>query len=100
MVKVVKALVDDPASNMYGFGDSETVLAWRERVKGYFGVFFRIRIGEMLDNEIRVQHHEDINTELYRVSNKNNEADRTARPHSVSEEVGVWLSGPAYLKLL
>ena len=61
----MKALVDDPASMMYGFGGSETVLAWRERVKGYFGEVFRIRIGEKLDNEIRGQHLEDINTEWY-----------------------------------
>ena len=71
VVRVVRALVDDPPAKVYFLGDSETVLACRERDKGYFGEFFGNRVGEMFDNEIRVQHLvEDITTEWYHVSRR------------------------------
>ena len=56
VVRVVRALVDDPPAKVYFLGDSETVLGGRERDKGFFGEFFGNRIGEMHDNEIRMQN--------------------------------------------
>ena len=55
-VRIVRALVEDPPETVLFLGDSETVLASRERDKGYFGEFFGNRIGEMHDNETRMKN--------------------------------------------
>ena len=44
VVRVIRALVDDPPAKVDFLGDSETVLGSRERDKGYFGEFFGNRI--------------------------------------------------------
>ena len=89
VVRVIRALVDDPPAKVYFLGDSETVLGSRERDKGFFGEFFGNRIGEMHDNEIRMQNLvEDIITEWHHVSSQDNAADRGTRLKSVPEDFG------------
>ena len=103
VVRVIRALVEDPPAKVYFLGDSETVLASRERDKGFFGEFFGNRIGEQYDNEVRIQNLvEDITTEWHHLASEDNAADRTSRIHSLPEDLGLdseWMTGPAYLKL-
>jgi hypothetical protein len=80
-------------------GGQTMMTIWEVVYKGYFGN----RIGELFDNEIRIQHLvEDITTKWYHVSSQNNAADRTTRLHIVPEVFGLdseGMTGPAYLKL-
>ena len=103
VVRVIRALVQDPPSKIYFLGDSETVLACRERDRGFFGEFFGNRIGEQHDNVTRIQNLVgDIGIEWYHVASSDNAADTVTRlkiaPEFLQQGSG-WLEGPEYLKL-
>ena len=102
-LRVVHALADDPPGVVMFLGDSQTILASREREKGFFGEFFGNRIGEQYDNiermELLVNFDKPI--QWYYVSTELNVADRGTRTLSVVEDLGQnseWLLGPAFLR--
>ena len=103
VVRIVHALLEDPPTRIIFLGDSETVLACRERDKGFFGEFYGNRIGEQHDNATRVHNMaSNIDMEWYHVSSDDNAADVVTRMRSLPSDLslqGAWLSGPSYLKL-
>ena len=101
--RVVHALMDDPPGEVIFIGDAETVLASRERDKGFFGEWFGNRIGEQFDNIERIETLVVLDKPpvWYHVASQDNAADRTTRLQSVPEDLGLdseWLNGPAYLR--
>ena len=101
--RVVHALLEDPSGVVYFLGDSETILACRERDKGFFGEFFGNRIGEMYDNEYRIRIAAgDIRIEWHHVKSKDNAADRVTRLETLPSDLCLgseWLDGPSFLRL-
>ena len=102
-LRIVHALVDDPPGQVMFVGDSQTILASRERDKGFFGEFFGNRIGETFDNVERMENlvKFDSPVQWYYVASEKNAADRATRLQSVPDDLGLgseWLNGPAYLK--
>ena len=100
---MVHALLDDPPGEVIFIGDAETVLASRERDKGFFGEWFGNRIGEQYDNIERIEDLVVLDKApvWYHVASEDNAADRTTRLQSVPSDLGLdsdWLNGPAYLK--
>lgn len=101
--RVVLALLDDPPGRVYFCGDSETVLACREKESGFFGEFFGNRIGEQMDNQEKIEEIVRVGEagEWYHVPSADNAADRPSRLDSSPDDLGLdseWLCGPAYLK--
>ena len=101
--RVVHAMLDDPSGEIIFIGDAETVLASRERDKGFFGEWFGNRIGEQYDNIERIQNMVELDRApvWYHVASQDNAADRTTRLQSVPEDLGLdseWLNVPAYLR--
>ena len=80
-LRIVHSMRDDPPGQVVFLGDSETVLASRERDKGYFGEFFGNRIGEQWDNIERMEQLVKFEKSpmWYHVASKDNAADRTTR---------------------
>ena len=54
LLKVVLALHKDPPAQIYCLGDSECVLASREKSRGFFGEYFANRLGEQHDNQEKI----------------------------------------------
>ena len=104
MLRVVVAMADDPPEQVFFAGDSETVLASRERESGFFGEYFGNRIGEQFENQEEIEKITQVGIagEWYHVPSADNAADRPSRMNSEPRDLGVdseWLGGPAYLKL-
>ena len=102
-LRIIHALVEDPPGRVIFVGDSQTILASRERDKGFFGEFFGNRIGEQFDNiermELLVKFDNPV--EWFYVPTNQNAADKGTRLQSVPGELGLnseWLTGPSYLK--
>ena len=55
VLRVIMALLADPPGQVFYCGDSETILASREKKSGFFGEYFGNRIGEQMDNQERVE---------------------------------------------
>ena len=103
-MRVVVALMDNPPHKIFFLGDSETVLASRERESGFFGEYCGNRIGEQFDNQEIIEKIAKVGEagEWYHVSGKDNAADRATRLNSLPEDLGLnsdWQNGPPYLKL-
>ena len=103
VLRVIMALLADPPGQVFYCGDSETILASREKKSGFFGEYFGNRIGEQMDNQERVEEVVQVATagEWYHVPTADNAADRPSRLDSVPDDLGLeseWLCGPAYLK--
>ena len=102
-VRIMRALLEDPPAKLFFLGDSETILASREKDRGYFGEFFGNRIGEVHDNEIRIKNLAgDIEIEWLHVAIADNAADLVTRLSALPDTLvgdSCWLNGPAYFKL-
>ena len=103
-MRVVLALLKDPPHQIFFLGDSETVLASREKESGFFGEYFGNRIGEQFDNQEIIEKLSKVghNGEWYHVSSLDNAADRATRLNSTPEDLGLdsdWQRGPSYLRL-
>ena len=59
-LRIVHALKDSPPAKMMFLGDSNTILASRERNRGFFGEYFGNRIGETYDNIEKIQNMVDL----------------------------------------
>ena len=103
MLRVVLAMLEDPPGQVFYCGDSETVLASREKAGGFFGEYFGNRIGEQIDNQEQVEKIVQVASggEWYHVPGSENAADRASRLRSSPGDLGLdseWMCGPAYLK--
>ena len=102
-LRIIHASVEDPPGQVIFVGDLQTILASRERDKGFFGEFFGNRIGEQFDNVERMENlvNFDYPVEWYYVPTDKNAADKGTRLQSEPGELGLdseWLNGPLYLK--
>ena len=104
LLKIVLALNEDPPAQIFCLGDSECILASREKTGGFFGEFFGNRLGEQHDNQEKIEKLVKVGNhgEWYFVPGAQNAADRPTRLDSVPADLSmdsVWMNGPAYLKL-
>ena len=102
LLRVVRALESVPV-RVYIAGDSETILAAKEKHSGYFNEYFSNRIGEIIENEKKITELCPIGMrgEWYHVASKDNPADRPTRTNSMVEDIvpgSDWQEGPNYLK--
>ena len=103
---VVQALEHEglPTKVLVG-GDSETVLAAREKATGALGEFFGNRIGECWDLQEKIAELVPVGIsglgEWYHMASQENAADRPTRLDSRPEDVAIgseWQEGPSYLR--
>ena len=104
VLRVVLSLLEDPPGQVYFMGDSETILASRERESGFFGEFFGNRIGEQCDNQESLEKIVRVGLagEWYHIPSEYNAADKATRLNTVPADLCIgsdWLCGPVYLKL-
>ena len=105
--RVVRALNEEDIPEFVWFiGDSETVLAAREKESGFFGEFFGNRIGETHDFQAELQKITKVGDngdgKWWHVKSADNAADRSSRLDSIPSELGIgseWQRGPDYLTL-
>ena len=103
-LRIVLSLLEDPPKKAYFLGDSECILASREKQGGFFGEFFGNQIWEQFHNQQRLEEVLTVGEkgEWYWVSSENNAADRASRLNSSPADLALgsaWLEGPTYLKL-
>jgi len=85
-------------------GDSECTLASIEKTSGSFGEYFGNRIGDIHDNQARIQEYCPVgnNGEWYHVSSNDNSADQPTRLDSTAPDIGptsAWQLAPDYIYL-
>ena len=103
--RVLKSFnLEDMPEVVWIIGDSETVLASREKDAGFFGEFFGNRIGETYDymEEIQKLTKVGISGEWYHCKSADNAADRASRLDSTPADLrfgSEWQDGPGYLYL-
>ena len=105
-VIVVQALEykELPSKVLVG-GDSETVLAAREKSCGALGEYFGNRIGECWDLQGKISELVPVGIdgegEWYHMPSKYNAADKPTRLNSKASDLGIsseWQNGPSYLQ--
>ena len=103
--RAIKSLnPEDVPERVWVVGDSETVLASREKDSGFFGEYFGNRIGETFDFQEEIQKLVPVgyNGEWWHVKSEDNAADRASRLDSVPADLqlgSLWQTGPDYLCL-
>ena len=98
-VKVVRAMQLKP-EKVWICGDSETILASREKNSGYFTEWFGNRIGETHDNQAKIEEISPVG-EWYHLASAYNMADRPSRLDSKPRDIGFgseWQEGKDFLK--
>ena len=95
---------DEIPERVWMIGDSECTLASLEKVSGAFGEYFGNRIGEILDNQAKIERFCPVgnNGEWWFVPSSDNAADQATRLNTDCNELGLdseWQNGPSYLKL-
>ena len=83
-------------------GDSECTLASIEKTSGALGEYFGNRVGEILDNQAKMQEICPVGNEgeWYHVSSDDNAADKPTRVNSTHTDIlpdSTWQRGPSYL---
>ena len=105
VMRIVLAQIEDPPGQVFFLGDSETILASREKEGGFFGEFFGNRVGEILDHQERLEQILVVGAgggEWYHVASEDNAADPATRVVKDPEDLDLgseWLTGPNYLRL-
>ena len=86
--KIVESIHAKP-KKVWFIGDSETVLASREKWSGFFTEWFSNRIGETHDNQKRVEDHCKVgnNGEWWHIKGSLNPADQPTRLNSKPEDI-------------
>ena len=103
---VIQALeVEELPTRVLIGGDSETVLAAREKACGALGEFFGNRVGECWSLQEKIAELVPVGVsgggEWYHMSSMNNAADRPTRLDSKPEDLGigsVWQDGLPYMR--
>jgi hypothetical protein len=95
-------LSSDIPETVWFFGDSECTLASIEKVNGAFGEYFGNRIGEIFDNQAKIEELCPVgeNGEWWAVDTKDNGADMASHLDSTTDDLragSVHQNGPAYL---
>ena len=103
LVKTVRAMEIKP-ERVWVAGDSETVLASREKHSGYFSEFYSNRIGETHDNQKKVEVICPVGEagEWWHISGAENPADRPSRVGSKPEDIkygSEWQVGKQFLRM-
>ena len=103
LVRTVRAMEIKP-ERVWVVGDSETVLASREKHSGYFSEYYSNRIGETHDNQKKVEAICPVGNEgeWWHISGAENPADRPSRVGSKPNDVGYgseWQRGKDFLRL-
>ena len=85
-------------------GDSECTLSSIEKVNAAFGEYFGNRVGEILNNQAKIEEFCPVGEdgEWYHVKSSDNGADIATRLDSTPNEIGShsgWQKGPSYLQL-
>jgi hypothetical protein len=82
---------EDIPERVWIVGDSETVLASREKDTGFFGEFFGNRIGETFNFQEEIEKIAPVgmNGEWWHVPSEHNAADRPSRLDSVPADIGL-----------
>ena len=105
VMRIVLAQIEDPPGQVFFLGDSETILASREKEGGFFGEYFGNRVGEILDHQERLEQILVVGAgggEWYHVASVDNAADPATRVVKDPEDLDLgsdWLTGPSYLRL-
>ena len=97
---------EDMPERVYFLGDSETVLASREKNSGFFGEYYGNRIGETFDVQAEIQKLTQVGDNgdglWWHVKSSDNAADRPSRLDTVPADIDLgsrWQTGPDYLTL-
>ena len=103
LVKVVRAL-DIKPQRVWVAGDSETVLASREKHSGYFSEYYGNRVGETHDNQKKIEEICPVGEagEWWHIRGSNNPADRPTRLDTKPDDIkygSTWQKGEAFLHL-
>ena len=85
-------------------GDSECTLASIAKVSAAFGEYFGNRVGEILDNQAKIEQFCPVGEdgEWWHAKSEDNAADCATRLDTHCADIGLhseWQNGPAYLKL-
>ena len=92
VMRIILAQIEDPPGQVLFLGDSETILASREKESGFFNEYFGNRIGEILDHQERLEDIVKVGIstgEWYHVGGKDNAADLASRVASDPEDLVV-----------
>ena len=103
VVKVVRAL-DIKPQGVWIAGDSETVLASREKHSGYFSEYYGNRVGETHDNQKKIEEICPVGEagEWWHIKGTDNPADRPTRLDTKPADIqygSSWQRGEAFLHL-
>ena len=103
LVKVVRAL-DVKPQRVWVAGDSETVLASREKHSGYFSEYYGNRVGETHDNQKKIEEICPVGEagEWWHIKGTENPADRPTRLDTKPADIqysSTWQKGNAFLHL-
>ena len=103
LVKVVRAL-DIKPQRVWAAGDSETVLASREKHSGYFSEYYGNRVGETHDNQKKIEEFCPVGEsgEWWHIKGSDNPADRPTRLDTKPDDImygSTWQRGEDFLKL-
>ena len=103
-LSTIKACVESGTTptKVWLLGDSECTLSSLEKTGGAFGEYFGNRVGEVLDNQARIQEYCEVGVkgEWYRVLSADNPADQPTRMSSTAADISdgsQWQRGPDYL---
>ena len=94
---------DEIPERVWIIGDSECTLASIEKVSAAFGEYFGNHIGEVLDNQAKIEQFcpVGLNGEWWFIVSKDNAADQATRLDTGCSELGPdseWQNGPSFLK--
>ena len=105
-LKLTKACVASGSTpeRVWLLGDSECTLASLEKTSGAFGEYFGNRVGDIHDNQARIQEYCPVGEEgeWYQVSSSDNAADQPTRMDSVASDIestSSWQRAPDYIYL-
>ena len=98
--------IDHTPERVHIIGDSECVLAGREKINGAFGEYFGNRYGQIFDLQAKIEKICPVGVEgrgeWQHTESKYNAADPASRLNSKVDDISQgsqWQNGPAYLKL-
>ena len=98
------SVADELPEKVWIIGDSECTLASLEKVSGAFGEYFGNRIGEIVDNQAKIEQYCPVGNdgEWWFAPSSENAADTVTRLDAKCSDLDVdskWQNGPQYLKL-
>ena len=102
LVKTVVEALSIPIGRIWSVGDSNVVLASREKNSAPFSEYFANRIGEQKETQQDLENQGYVIGEWYHVASSGNAADAPSRLDTTPDMIGEgssWQCGPDYLYL-